>query len=119
MKKQNKKQSQNLLDLFPRQSKKYRFEVDGEGKVTVFVENKGFFNLVAQKLFKKPRFTQIHLEEFGSFIWQKIDGKRTVKEIADLLHENFGEKAEPLYPRISVYVKTLVNYGFVEFLAYE
>ena len=34
------------------------------------------------------------------------------QEIADLLHENFGEKAEPLYPRISVYVKTLVNYGF-------
>ena len=119
MKKQNKKQSQNLLDLVPRQSKKYKFEVDEEGKVTVFVENKGFFNLAAQKLFKKPRFTQIHLEEFGSFIWQKIDGKRTVKEIADLLHEKFGEKADPLYPRISVYVKTLVNYGFVEFPAYE
>lgn len=111
--KKNKKQSPNLLDLIPC-CKKHRYEVDGEGKVTVFVENKGFFNFVAQKLLKKPRFSQIHLEELGSFIWQNIDGKKNVKEIADLLHEKFGEKAEPLYPRISVYIKILQNYGFIE-----
>lgn len=40
--------------------------------------------------------------------------KKNVKEIADLLHEKFGEKAEPLYPRISVYIKILQNYGFIE-----
>ena len=112
--KKNKKQSPNLLDLIPRCSEKHRYEVDGEGKITVFVENKGFFNFVAQKLLKKPRFSQIHLEELGSFIWQNIDGKKNVKEIADLLHEKFGEKAEPLYPRISVYIKILQNYGFIE-----
>lgn len=114
MKKYNKKQAPNLLDLIPRQSTKHKVEIDGEGKVTIFVENKGLFNFIAQKLFKKPRFSQIHLEEFGSYIWQKIDGKRTVKEIADLMHEEFGEKADPLYPRISMYMKTLVNYEFVE-----
>lgn len=112
--KKNKKQSPNLLDLIPCCSKKHRYEVDREGKVTVFVENKGFFNFAAQKLLKKPRFSQIHLEELGSFIWQNIDGKKNVKEIADLLHEKFGKKAEPLYPRISVYIKILQNYGFIE-----
>ena len=112
MKKQTK--SPNLLDLVPCQSQKFRAETGEDGAVTIFVENKGLFNFVAQKLFKKPRFSQIHLEEFGSFIWQQIDGVKTVKEIADLVHDKFGEKADPLYPRISMYMKTLLNYKFIE-----
>lgn len=111
MKKQTK--APNLLDLVPEKSEKFRAEIDKEGKVTIFVENKGLFNFIAQKLFNKPRFTQIHLEEFGSFIWQQIDGIKTVKEIADILHEQFGEKSDPLYPRICVYMKMLCNYEFV------
>jgi len=113
MKKQKNK-APNLLDLIPVQNEKFRAEINEEGQVTIFVENKGPFNWVAQKLFKKPRFSQVHLEEFGSFIWQQIDGKKNVKEIADLLHEEFGEKAEPLYPRISMYMKSLLNYEFVK-----
>lgn len=108
-----KNKAPNLLDLVPHQSQNYKYEIDENGMVTIFVENKGPFNFVAQKFFKKPRFSQIHLEEFGSFIWQQIDGIRTVKDIADLMPEKFGEKAEPLYPRISMYMKTLLNYEFV------
>ena len=114
MKTLNKKQAPNLLDLVPHPSSKQHSQIDEEGMVTIFVENKGFFNFVAQKLFKKPPVSQIHLEEFGSFIWQQIDEKRTVKEIGDLLHEKFGDKAEPLYPRLSMYIQTLVNYDFIE-----
>lgn len=114
MKKLNKKQSPNLLDMIPHQSTKYRSETDDKGMVTIFVENKGPFNFVAQKLFHKPRFTQIHLEEFGSFIWKHVDGIHTIKEIADSLHEQFGEKADPLYPRITMYVKSLLDYEFIE-----
>lgn len=114
MKKPNKKKAPNLLDLIPHRSSKYEAKVDEEGMVTIFVENKGFFNFVAQKLFKKPRISQIHLEEFGSFIWQQIDEKRTVQEIGVLLKEKFGEKAEPLYPRLSMYINTLVNYEFIQ-----
>lgn len=114
MKKQTK--VPNLLDLVPVQSQKYSSEIGEDGKVTIFVENRGPFNFLAQKLLKKPRFSQVHLEEFGSFIWQQIDGKRTVKEIADLMHEKFGEKAEPLYPRISMYMKTLMNYNFISLM---
>ena len=92
----NKKQNPNLLDFVPQHSTKFRVEISDDAVVTIFVENKGPFNFVAQKLFGKPRFSQAHLEEFGSFIWQQIDGQRTIKEIADILHEKFGEKAEPL-----------------------
>lgn len=118
MKKQNKNniKNKNFLDLIPVKSEKFRYETDSEGKVTIFVENKGFFNFIAQKIFGKPKFSQVHLEDFGSFIWQQIDGKKSVKEIADLLYKKFEKKAEPLYPRISVYFKTLLNYEFADIL---
>ena len=110
-----KSDKDNFLEKVPCRNEKYKFEVDSEGRVTIFVENKGPFNFVAQKLFGKPRFSQVHLEEFGSFIWQQIDGQRTIKEIADILHEKFGEKAEPLYPRISMYFNMLKQYNFIEY----
>lgn len=112
MKKQKTKQ--NLLDLVPCRSPKFNSEIDEKGMATIFVENKGLFNFIAQKLFGKPRISQIHLEEFGSFIWQQIDGNRTVNEIGELVHQQFGEKADPLYPRLSMYIKTLVSHGFIE-----
>lgn len=111
----NRKQNPNLLDFVPQHSTKFRVEISDDAVVTIFVENKGPFNFVAQKLFGKPRFSQVHLEEFGSFIWQQIDGQRTIKEIADILHEKFGEKAEPLYPRISMYFNMLKQYNFIEY----
>lgn len=112
----NKKTIPNLLDFVPVQSLNFKYEVDENAQVTILVQNKGIFNFIAQKLFFKPKVSQIHLEEFGSFIWLNIDGKRTVKEIADILHEKFGEKADPLYPRISMYFGMLKNYGFVEYI---
>lgn len=44
---------------------------------------------------------------------QQIDGKRSVKEIADLLKKKFGDETEPLYPRISLYMKSLYDNSFV------
>lgn len=55
------------------------------------VENTGIMNTIAQKVFSKPRFTKVHLDRQGSFIWPLIDGKRTVADIAALVKEEFGE----------------------------
>lgn len=88
---------------------------DTEGIVTLEIENKGVFNTIAQKLFKKPRISYVHLEEIGSFIWKRIDGKKSVSNLADELKEEFGDKAEPLYERISKYIQILNSYNFINF----
>ena len=72
------------------------------------------FHFLAQKILKKPKVSQIHLDEMGNFVWPLIDGTRTVYEIAQLVKEEFGEKAEPLYERLVQYIQTLENYGFIE-----
>ena len=72
------------------------------------------FHFLAQKILKKPKVSQIHLDEMGNFVWPLIDGTRTVYEIAQLVKEEFGEKAEPLYERLVQYIQNLENYGFIE-----
>lgn len=106
--------SENYLDLIPLRIEKFKWNQDEAGNVTVFVENTGLFNRLAQKLLKKPKVSQVHLEEFGSFIWPLIDGKLSVYDIAQLVQKEFGQKAEPLYERLSVYMQTLENYGFIQ-----
>ena len=36
-----------------------------------------------------------------------MDGRKTLRELANMLKEEFGEKAEPLYPRLEKYVVSL------------
>ena len=77
------------------------------GRMVLEIENKGAFYTIAQKLFGKPRYTKIHLDDNGTFIWPLIDGRKTVEDIAALVKDEFGEKAEPLYPRIVKYFHKL------------
>ena len=109
----NKQKGENLLDFIPVRNEKIPFSTDENGKVTLEIENKGLFNKIAQKLFKKPKISFIHLDDMGSFIWPLMDGQRDILKIGELVKEHFGESAEPLYERLCKYVKILESYGFI------
>ncbi len=105
--------TENLLEFVPIRNIE-RFSEEN-GVITLEIENKGFFNRLAQKLFKKPKISYIHLDEMGSFVWPLIDGERNITDIGVFVKEHFGEKAEPLYERLAKYFKILESYGFVKF----
>lgn len=109
------KKSENFLDYIPKKNPELQWKVKEDGMVEVAMENKGFFNRLAQIIWKRPKVSYISLDEFGSFVWLQIDGERTVLDISVLVKEQFGEKAEPLLERLSVFVKTLENWKFVVF----
>ena len=109
----NKKISKNYLEYIPYHNPAYEYVVDEEGHVTIFQENKGFFYFLTQKLLKKPRVSQIHLDEMGYYIWPLMDGERSVLQIAELVKARFQDKAEPLYHRLVTYIATMERYGFV------
>lgn len=110
----SKKNNKNYLEFVP-QRKIESFSTDEKGVITLEIENKGVFNKVAQKLFKKPKISYIHLDEMGSFVWPLIDGERNITDIGVFVKEHFGEKAEPLYERLAKYFKVLESYGFIKF----
>lgn len=110
----NKTPQENLLDFVPQRAIE-RFSTDEKGAVTLEIENKGVFNRIAQKLFKKPKISYIHLDEMGSFVWPLIDGEKSILDIGKDVSAHFGEKAEPLYPRLAKYFETLKSYKFISF----
>lgn len=120
MKKQNKKSKKevldiNYLDLIPVRTEELQWFTDRRDRIVLKVENTGLFNKIAQKVFNKPQFTKVHLDQQGTFIWPLIDGERTVADIAALVKDEFGEAAEPLYPRIVKYFQIVESYHFIKF----
>lgn len=95
-------------------SKGIAWDKDENGIVTLFKENKGVLNRLFQKILNKPKITQIHLDEMGSFIWPCLDGKTDILTLGEKVGAHFGDKAEPLYERLIKYIKILESYGFVE-----
>ena len=110
-----KDKKQNFLDNVPKKNTEIDWSTDESGAVTLVIANKGIFNRIAQALFKKPKISYIHLDETGSFVWPLIDGKKDITQIGKEVDEHFGEKAHPLYERLSQYFSILSSYGFVTF----
>ena len=116
MSKKKKNYRSIILDLIPERSAQLRWHTDIRGRMVLEIENKGALTRLPRSCLGKPRYTKIHLDDNGTFIWPLIDGRKTVEDIAALVKDEFGEKAEPLYPRIVKYFQIMESYHFVNFI---
>lgn len=114
MKKNNNVISENYLERKPARPEGISWSADENGIITLDIENTGAFNRIAQKFFKKPKVTHIHLDEMGSFVWPLLDGEKNIIELGKEVENHFGEKANPLYERLAKYFQILDSYHFVE-----
>ncbi|WP_312640634.1 PqqD family protein [Hydrogenoanaerobacterium sp.] len=110
-----KRSTANYLDYIPKRNPCYFWEQRDDGSIVVKIPHTGFYDRIAQHAFRKPESSRIQLDELGSFIWERIDGTRSVYEIAQEVKERFGENAEPLYNRIITFFGILSNYKFISF----
>ena len=110
------KKKENYLDFIPLANPQYDWDSGEDEIVTVHMIHRGFYASIAQKFFHTPRVSHIRLDEYGSFLWRQMDGKRTVGQLADLMKAQFGEQAEPLYERLVKYMQILHNNHFIYFL---
>lgn len=106
--------SKNYLERVPFKAVA-KYEIDEKGIVTLEIENKGITNKIAQKLFKKPKTSFIHLDEQGSFVWTLVNGENDIIAIGKEVESRFGEAANPLYERLAKYFKILESYKFITF----
>lgn len=109
-----KKNSENYLERIPLRKTGLTWTQDDKRIVTLNIENKGFFNKLAQKFFKKPPITYVHLDELGSFVWPLVDGEKDIIALGKEVDEHFGETAHPLYERLAKFFQILDSYGFIE-----
>lgn len=107
------KSKQNFLDYIPERNPEFEWFYEKDGQIIVKMLHKGVYNWIAQRLFHAPRASDIKLDAFGSFVWEQIDGKRTVFEIGAEVKTKFGEQAEPLYERLARFIHLLRENHFV------
>lgn len=115
MRKKKEQLSANYLENIPVRDESIRWETNDKGIVTLYIHNKGFMKKLTQILFKKPEYSQVHLDENGSFVWPLIDGEKNIVELGEIVKAHFGEAAEPLYPRLAKFFQILASYNFVSF----
>jgi len=106
------KNKENYLDKKPRINPELKWECNEDG-VVLHLENRGAVKFITQKLFKKPHTSHIHLDEMGNFIWKRLNGEKTLYEIAQDVYNEFLENSEPLYERLTAYINMLISYNFV------
>ena len=71
------KEKKNYIDNIPKINY-MKWDVAEYGIVEITVENTGFYNTIAQKICKKPRYSFIKLDEYGSFVRKKNEGKKSI-----------------------------------------
>lgn len=114
MKKKKQQFEVNYLELTPFQN--HDFEVNKNGLVNVFVpkfKNKMLIKFLIPKM--KSPFIKIKLDEFGSEVWQLIDGSKKVLEISEKLLEKFGDRIQPVNERLTKFLTQLYHYKFINF----
>ena len=107
-----RKEAPNLLDLKP--VRLVESERTDDDRVTLLKPKftwRPLAKLVQPRL-KRPYY-KIHLDEIGTFVWDRIDGETTVGAIADAAKEHFGEKIEPVYDRLKQFLYQLESGKFI------
>ena len=102
------------LDFIPYRSESVKWTTDENGLVVITMENKGIFDLILQKLMKKPKRSYIHLDEKGSFFWLNADGLHTLGEIAEGSAEKFGDASEASIYAAERFLETLCSCKFIK-----
>lgn len=91
-----KKNDNNYLDYIPVKNPDIEFETDEKGKVTVYIEWKGFYHRIAQKFFRRPRVSDVKMDDYGSFVWLAIDDSKDVHQLSRELDTKFPKMEKSL-----------------------
>jgi hypothetical protein len=110
------KEQINMLELTPVQLLTSEYREDGQ--IDVLVPR--FKNSFLQKMLPKNRspYIKANLDEIGTAVWELIDGKRTVNEIAAILEEKFQEAISPVHQRLAAFMRNLNANKFITFIEF-
>ena len=64
--------------------------------------------------FKRPKSIWIKLDALGSCVWYELEHSHDIQTISAAVHEQFGDEAEPLLPRLGQFINLLERYGFIQ-----
>ncbi len=114
-KKKKIKEKDNMLKYIPVKADKIKTKKKDDNTIDIIVPRDGWFDSLIRKIAKTPERKVISLDDLGSRVWELINNNRTIGEIALIIKEEFGEKADPLYKRLLNFIRILKNNSFIDF----
>ena len=126
-KKQVKKEDNFLLYIPMKKHKEW--EVRGGNVYLIFHHNKLPEKILRIFSKKRPKVTDIKLDNLGTAVWNNCNGENTVydigkkllelpevkKQYKDLTYEAYEDKCHPIYERLIMYLRYLTKKGWVSF----
>ena len=105
----------NLFDLVPIIDERITTENEGELIVITFPR---FRCKIIQKYLvrEKAKIVRVRLEEHGTAVWKKIDGKRNIATIAEMLSDHFNNEENYEY-RVATFFSQILEKGFIKIMS--
>lgn len=110
------KNNDDILNLVFKKNDDIEYELNDENRVIILEKQDHKVQRFFRKLkFKIPMYKKIELDEYSSYIFLQIDGRRTVKELGEDLELEYGEKSYPLYERLLLFLNHIdVNCNYIK-----
>ena len=110
------KDNEDVLNLKFRICDNVEYKIDDNWRVTIFEKQDHRIQRFFRKLkFRIPLYKEIEFDEISSAVFLDIDGNKTVKQIGEDLVKRFGDKVEPLYERLLIFINHIyINCKYIE-----
>lgn len=107
--------NEDVLNIIYKKNEDISFELDDKNIVIILNKQEHKIQKIFRKIgFKIPEYQKIEMDKVSSYIFLLIDGKKTVKEIGEIVDEHFGEKIHPLYERLLLFLNHIdVNCHYI------
>jgi hypothetical protein len=89
---------------------------DGLVRLAYPLAIKPWFGRLAEKVNlwdQRPMIKRLELDEMGSFVWDRIDGARSVRRIADEFAAHYGLQPREAELSVTAFIKTIGQRGLI------
>ncbi len=107
------KTQENLLDMIPEQKIPFRERSDGTVDVLIPRYGDNHVGRILKKFLKSTPIS-LHLDEIGTAVWRLCDGRRSVYEIGGSMRKTFGDRIEPVYERLGMFMHQMKKAGALD-----
>lgn len=105
--------SKEFLLLKPIKNPYLEWTKSEKGEVTIMLKAENRKRKGVSKLFSVPKDKRVVLDEIGSFVWDRCDGKNTVEKIARELCDKYRMMPHEAKVSLSNYLQQLAKRRFI------